>query len=80
MAVYCRKCRLVRVYRRGNLCDACRPKCGGCGMPMRRDGNRTHCYGCKPQKDDCGREPSEEEVERMVAEQYANLPDWWERE
>ncbi len=26
------------------------------------------------------REPSAEEVERMVAEGYANLPDWWQKE
>lgn len=25
-------------------------------------------------------EPTEEELEQMVAEQYANLPDWWEKE
>lgn len=25
-------------------------------------------------------EPTEAEVERVVAEQYANLPDWWDKE
>lgn len=34
----------------------------------------------KAQGRDDGTDMTAEEVERMVAEQYANLPDWWRQE
>lgn len=62
-------------------------QCNGCGN-IRFHHCRGLCRGCFgdpvirakfPPKNAGGicHEPTEEEVEAIVAEQYNNLPDWW---
>lgn len=64
--------------------------CRHCGQtrPLQSRGLCWGCYG-KPKVRDlypsggCGDgqgEPTQEEVDRMVAEGLANLPDWWQRD
>lgn len=67
------------------------PKCVHCGLRRgqpRRRGLCERCYGDKDVRrlyrradgryDQC--EPTEAELERMIAEQMANLPAWWPKD
>jgi hypothetical protein len=75
MTLTCLHCArtMGRLYARG-LCSKCyRVRTVRALYPPRGEAGRAGAKGYEP-------EPTEAEVDALVAEQMANLPDWWSRE
>jgi hypothetical protein len=78
----------------GKYCTACQKRRSAARRKeQRRTAAGTGCVTCGRStpttllRDECGmcyqertHGPSQEEVDRIVAEQMANLPDWWQSE